>query len=99
MDLVRPVGPRSGIFGAIGVLLTIVAGVFVMLVLSIGELGPSSARTALIVAAGGFAVLALLTGALTVYLSRAVFAPVRRVADAAAALSEGKLGTRVPGQQ
>jgi two-component system, sensor histidine kinase and response regulator len=86
-------------FGAIGVLVTIVAGVSVMLVLSIGGLGPSSARTLLIVAAFGFALLALLTGALTVYLARAVLSTVRGVADAAAALGEGELGTRVPGRQ
>jgi nitrogen fixation/metabolism regulation signal transduction histidine kinase len=98
MDFARPVGLGSGAFGAIGVLLTIIVGVFVMLVLSIGGLGPSSARTALIVAACGFAVLALLTGALAVYLSRAVLTPVRRVADAAVALTEGKLGTKVRGQ-
>jgi len=99
MDFARPVGLRSGVFGAIGVLLTIIVGVLVLLVLGIGGLGPASPRTALIVAACGFAVLALLTGALNIYLARAVLSTVRRVADAAAALSEGKLGTKVRGQQ
>jgi two-component system, sensor histidine kinase and response regulator len=99
MEFTRPGGLRSGVFSAIGVLLTIIAGVFVVLVLGISGLRPSSARTALIVATCGFAVLALLAGALAVYLSRAVLRPVRRVARAAAQLAEGKLGTWIPEQQ
>jgi len=59
----------------------------------------SSARTSEIVAAGGFALLVLLLGALAVYLSRAILTPVRRVAEAAGEVGAGRVGTSVPGQE
>jgi two-component system, sensor histidine kinase and response regulator len=58
----------------------------------------NSARAALIAAAAGFAVLILLAGAFAAYLSRAVLTPVRRVAEAAVQLGEGKRGASVQGQ-
>ncbi len=92
---------RSGVFGAIGVVLAIIAGVFVVLALSIGGLRHDElhARAALIAAAGGFAMLVLLMGGLAAYLSRALLTPVRRVARAAVRLGEGEIGTWVPGQR
>ncbi len=56
-----------------------------------------SARAALLAAAVGFAVLILLAGAIATYLSRAVLTPVRRVAEAAVQLGEGKHGASVQG--
>jgi two-component system, sensor histidine kinase and response regulator len=57
-----------------------------------------SARATLVAAAAGFAVLILLAGAFAAYLSRAVLTPVRRVAEAAVQLGEGKRGASVQGQ-
>ena len=59
----------------------------------------SSARTSLIAAAGGFALLVLLLGALTAYLSRAVLTPIRRVAEAAVRVGQGRIDTWVPGTE
>ncbi|MGD1055825.1 MAG: response regulator [Solirubrobacteraceae bacterium] len=56
-----------------------------------------SASAALLAAAVGFAVLILLAGAFAVYLSRAVLTPMRRVAEAAVQLGEGKHGASVQG--
>jgi len=58
----------------------------------------SSARTALIVAAVGFALLVLLALAFAAYLSRNVLAPVRRVAAAATQLGAGQHGASVAGR-
>ncbi len=58
----------------------------------------SSAKAALLAAAVGFAVLILLAGAFAAYLSRAVLTPIRRVAEAAVQLGEGKRGTSVQQQ-
>jgi fumarate reductase subunit D len=62
-----------GVFSAIGAVLAIIAGVLVVLVLSIGGLRHDElhARTVLIAATGGFAALVLLGVALAAYLGAA----------------------------
>ena len=78
------------LFGLFGVMLVIVAGVFVVLALSI------STRTAAVLAGGGFALVVLLLALLATYLMRAVLMPIRRVARAARRLGEGDHSARVP---
>ncbi|HSZ14745.1 MAG TPA: ATP-binding protein [Solirubrobacteraceae bacterium] len=85
MDFPRPSVLRSEAFGALGTLLAIVAVV----------LFASSAHTVLLAATGGLALLALLAAA----LSRMMFAPIHRLARAAAQVGDGKLGICVPGRQ
>jgi nitrogen fixation/metabolism regulation signal transduction histidine kinase len=57
----------------------------------------SSARTAKLVAVGGFALVVLLLAIpLATYLGRAILVPIRRVDSAARRLGEGELNIRVP---
>jgi len=56
----------------------------------------SSAQSALLMAAGGFALTVLVLGALAVYVGRSILTPVSRVADAANRRRQGRLGVRVP---
>jgi two-component system, sensor histidine kinase and response regulator len=97
MDFAKRSSLDTRVFSAIGAVLAIIAALFLALVLSIGALRHD--RAALVAAIGGFAVLVLLAGALAAYLSRVVLTPVRRVARAAIAVGEGRVGTRVPGPQ
>ncbi len=56
----------------------------------------AGARRATTIAAVGFAVTALLLGALVAYVAVAILAPIRRVARVAGWLAAGDLGTQVP---
>jgi two-component system sensor histidine kinase/response regulator len=90
---------RTGVMGAIAAACVVIAGVFVVLLLSIRGLRHDDARAALIAVVAGFALLVLLGCALARYLLRAVLTPVSRVADAATRLSEGSRGAWVDGPQ
>jgi PAS domain S-box-containing protein len=75
---------------AFGAMLVIVAGVFIVLAVSV------STRTAAVLAGGGFALVVLLLALLATYLVLAVLMPIRRVARAAQQLGEGDHSARVP---
>ena len=56
----------------------------------------SSAQSALLMAAGGFALTVLVLSALAAYIGRSILTPVSRVANAASRRGQGQLGVRVP---
>jgi two-component system sensor histidine kinase/response regulator len=94
-------GLRVVVYSTLGVSLVVASAMFVALALNIGSdqragPGASAAPEALIVAAGGFAVLVVLLSALATYLARSVLTPIRSVAEAAVLLGEGEIGGRVP---
>ncbi len=89
-DSLRRASLSRALLGAFGVTLAIVAGVFVVLALSVGT------RTFTGLAGCGFVIIALLLALLATYLARTVLIPIRRVAFAAGRLGEGDHSARVP---
>jgi two-component system, sensor histidine kinase and response regulator len=77
------------LFWAFSVMLVIVAGVFVVLAVSVNS------HAAAVLAGGGFALVVLLLALLATYLVLAVLVPIRRVARAAQQLGEGDHSARV----
>jgi len=99
MGFWRGASLRTGVLSTLAVAIALVAGVLVALVLSVGGTRHDEAQAALIAAAVGGGLVALLGGALALYLSQAVLTPVRRLVDAATRLSEGDSGAWVSGPQ